>query len=88
MPVSIIIFFLSILSFILVGLEVRKYALTGKAISQPLLYVAAVVGSFGAMLGLLLWPIAFGGRAAVRPVAPLILSIVVTIVLALLPLFV
>lgn len=82
---ALTVFFLSIAGFIAVAFDVRRYALSGKSMSQPLLYAAAILGSFGALMGLLLWPVTVGNRKALRPLAPIIVSVVMTVVLVLIP---
>lgn len=83
---ALIVFFLSLVTFVVIGLDVRRYVLHDKPMSQPLLYVSAIVGSFGTLMGLILWPVAAEGRKVCRPVMPIVVSAVVTVAIAVIPL--
>lgn len=56
-PLGLLIFTVSTCAFLLMAADARHHYLSGIHLSRPLLYIAAIIGAPGALLGQILWPV-------------------------------
>lgn len=87
MPVlALIVFFVSIATFIMMGVDARKRFYDGRGLNRALTITGAVIGSFGVLCGSLLWFMRSPIHRTGRDMIVLIVSIVCTALLVVIPL--
>lgn len=75
-------FFISIITFIAIAIDAKRNYYKGTTIGTPALAVMAIVGSFGVVCGLLLWPVTSSQYKANRRLPILIMAAVMSVALA------